>query len=232
MNTTQKNSTPSARPFDMRKARVALVALVALAAIYWQGWLILRLAMGAATAAMAAAAVGCGVLTYTKQEGQRTKYCLAAIGLVCIATIAWWLTPGGLRNTAAPNQSNAVEMREAVKRVLQNNFSQHKQELFNKLHPIGTAQRVVVHDVDIHWKPGASERDLREALSIDTRFTIYWSGPINKDGYTYVSATYEVEPGRSHEIVLATNGTLNEQLPEIGFNLGFLVGSMFQGGAQ
>lgn len=232
MDSTQKNSTPSALPFDTRTARVVSIALVALVAIYWQGWLILRLVMGAATAGMVAAAVACGVVAYTKQNGQRIRYCLAAIALVCIATVAWWLTPGGLRTAAAPNQLTAVEIREAVKQVLQNSLSQHKQEVFAKLHPIGTAQRVVVHDVDIHWKPGASERDLREALRIDTRFTIYWSGPINKDGYTYVSATYEVEPGRSKEIVLATNGTLNEQLPELGFNLGFLLGSLFEGGAR
>jgi hypothetical protein len=49
-------------------------------------------------------------------------------------------------------------------------------------------------------------------LGISTRFTIYWEGPVVKDGFTKVSATWDNESQRwSPGQIIATNGMTNQQ---------------------
>jgi hypothetical protein len=96
---------------------------------------------------------------------------------------------------------------------LQTRFADNKQQLFSAFHPVGTAKSVVVHDVAITgWKHSQVTGQIDDILGFSARFTIYWEGPIVKDGFTKVSATWDNEsqrwlPGQ----VLATNGMTNQQ---------------------
>jgi hypothetical protein len=100
-----------------------------------------------------------------------------------------------------------------IQTELQPALEKNKQELFNAFHPIGTAKRLVLHDVAIGgWKHGNVSGRPQDILQFTTRFTIYWEGPITKDGFTKVAATWDCEsqrwlPGK----ILATNGVTNSQ---------------------
>ena len=100
-----------------------------------------------------------------------------------------------------------------LQRELQTSFGHNKQQLFNAFHPVGTAKSIVIHDVAITgWKHSQVTGQIDDILGFSTRFTIYWEGPIVKDGFTKIAATWDNEsqrwlPGQ----VLATNGMTNEQ---------------------
>jgi hypothetical protein len=100
-----------------------------------------------------------------------------------------------------------------LREQLQSGFDKNKQQLFNAFHPVGTAKSVVVHDVSLNgWKHGQATARPDEILGFSIRFTIYWEGPLVKDGFTKVAASWDNEsqrwlPGQ----VLATNGMTNAQ---------------------
>lgn len=93
----------------------------------------------------------------------------------------------------------------SLKAKFQSGMNADKQMLFEWVHPIGTAKSITVHDVTINNGP-----DGREAM---VRFTIYWSSPLQKDGFTKIRGVYDFEAGRwIRGEILGTNGTTNEQM--------------------
>ena len=118
-------------------------------------------------------------------------------------------------SSAAAKSPREIEdaLATQLQQSLQNGFDNKKQELFNAFHPIGTAKSVVVHDVTTGgWKHGAVTGRADDVLGFSARFTIYWEGPVVKDGFTKVNATWDNEsqrwlPGQ----VVATNGITNDQ---------------------
>lgn len=86
-------------------------------------------------------------------------------------------------------------------------LSAHKQEWFDRFHPIGTAKSVTVHDVAITNGPNGTQAVIR--------FTLYWEGPITKDGFTKIRAVHDKESNRIVRAeILETNGTTNRQAVE------------------
>jgi len=138
-----------------------------------------------------------------------------AVGVVLVG----YLARAPVQDPAAP-ALGAREIEEACATRLQSDLQtaseKSKQELFNAFHPIGTAKSVVVHDVSIvGWKRGKVTGRNEDILQLTVRFTIYWEGPITKDGFTKVGATWDGEsqrwlPGQ----ILATNGMTNSQATE------------------
>jgi hypothetical protein len=112
---------------------------------------------------------------------------------------------------------SAREIEEAcatqLQRELQAIFESKKQELFSAFHPLGTAKSVVVHDLTINgWKHGKATGREDDVLGFSTRFTIYWEGPVVKDGFTKVSANWDGESKRWYPgQIIATNGMTNDQ---------------------
>lgn len=106
--------------------------------------------------------------------------------------------------------SSAPRAEDVIAAELQQVLNQSKQEVFNRLHPVGTATGAVVHDVAITWKRGEATNRLQDVQAFTVRYTIYWRGPVTQDGYTKVSETFDNETQRytSGEI-LATNGITN-----------------------
>jgi hypothetical protein len=95
-----------------------------------------------------------------------------------------------------------------------------KQQWFDQFHPVGTAKSVKLHRVETVKTP-----DGWQAVA---RFTLYWEGPITKDGFTKIKAIHDAESNRwVRAEILETNGITNRQTVEgIGqFVTGFIEGT-------
>lgn len=116
---------------------------------------------------------------------------------------------------------NDIPVEQRLLALMQASLEHNKQNIFNQLHPVGTAKRVVVHDVTVTaWKHGRKTDRLDDIRQCTTRYTIYWEGPINKDGYTEVSETFDAEVGRIVAAqILATNGVTNGDAGNAALNL-------------
>ncbi len=128
----------------------------------------------------------------------------------------------------------ATDIQEQVEMKImwqvQQSFSANKQELFKLIHPIGTAKSVVVHDVDIHWKKGKQTSNEKDVEDFTVRFTIYWEGPLVKDGFTKATQTFDEEVGRwTGGKILITNGVTNDDAFNLGgYIAGEIIGSMLK----
>src|SRR4051812_4443105 len=63
---------------------------------------------------------------------------------------------------------------------VQASLDSSKQQWFNEFHPLGTAKSIKLHHVET--MKGAN------GWQAVARFTIYWQGPIQKDGFTKIKA--------------------------------------------
>lgn len=108
-----------------------------------------------------------------------------------------------------------------LKNYLSQNFEENKQDLFNCIHPIGTAKSVTIHEVAIKRKNEYPGYDSDSLLGFSVRFTLYWEGPITKDGYTKINLIYDAETKRySSPQILDTNGVKNEEVNNAIINFG------------
>jgi len=126
-----------------------------------------------------------------------------AAKLIAILGILW------LTLTCCSHKPTQVEKAQTF-------LSGHKQQWFDRFHPIGTAKSVTVHDVAIQKSPNGTQAVIR--------FTLYWEGPITKDGFTKVRAVHDKESKRFVRAeILATNGTTNAQAAD---NIAEFVGGL------
>ena len=104
---------------------------------------------------------------------------------------------------------------DGIKTTLQRAMNESKQNLFKAFHPVGTATRVEVHEVQIYWKNNRPSKNFNDMLGYDVRFTLYWRGPLTSDGFTKVVMRFDNESKRwVQSQILATNGVTNEQAGE------------------
>ena len=142
------------------------------------------------------------------------------LGLLLICVLLLLVSHWIHRGVSAPIEDVLAEELQAA-------FTDNKQELFNHIHPVGTATSVKVHDVSVEWKNGVRTNMEKDLLRFTVRFTIYWQGPITKDGYTKATETYDEESERwIGGQVLSTNGVTNTEVTEgaVNFGVGFLQG--------
>jgi hypothetical protein len=127
-------------------------------------------------------------------------------------------------NSSSPAISTR-QLEEEFAAVFQAAANQKMQEIFNAIHPIGTAKRVVVHDVTItDWKRGQVTNRAEDIVQLTIRYTLYWQGPITTDGYTKIVHTFDVETERYTNCqILATNGATNGDVAE---TLGYIGGAL------
>ena len=143
-----------------------------------------------------------------------------AVGLLIVVLAIW----GVSRITASP-------LEVVLAKKLETAFNANKQVMFNRIHPVGTATGVKVHEVSVEWKNGKPTNREKDVTQFTVRFTIYWHGPIIKDGYTKATQTYDEESncwvgGQ----ILSTNGVTNTEVRDgaIDFGIGFLRGYLEQ----
>ena len=119
---------------------------------------------------------------------------------------------------------------DKLKDELQESFTQNKQSIFKEFHPVGTATKVVVHEVKIEWKSGRPSNNLDNAAGFGVVFTVYWRGPITTDGFTKAFGIFDNDSKRYVKWeIISTNGTTNEQAADVaGEVLGSLINNYFQ----
>jgi hypothetical protein len=135
-------------------------------------------------------------------------------------------------NSTSKRESTSSEtIEDVLAEKIQTVFSSKKQDIFNVMHPVGTATRVKVHDVSVVWKNENRTNLEKDILQFTVRFTVYWQGPITTDGYTKATQTYDEESDRwIGGQVLSTNGITNTEVRSgaIDFGIGFLQGYLEQ----
>jgi hypothetical protein len=97
----------------------------------------------------------------------------------------------------------------SIEEIVQAFFSDHKQDLFNSIHPIGNAVGVKVLDVTVtQWKGGHPNSEIEDVREMEVRYVLYWSSPLHSDGFTKAKIKYDGDVDRflTPEI-LETNGT-------------------------
>lgn len=111
-------------------------------------------------------------------------------------------------SSCSPNQGSST-------RQLEISLNQNKQSFFDSLHPIGTAKSIKLNSVTA------------EAPYVTIRMTVFWEGPITKDGYTKVIFRYDSEVERITGLEIEdTNGLTNE---DIGYAAGSVLGAILRG---
>ena len=104
------------------------------------------------------------------------------------------------------SKSPEDQMKEGMNGILNKN----KQAVFDKIHPTGTATKVEVHAVEIVWKNNKPSKNLNDILRFGVRYTLYWKGPVTKDGFTKVYDIFDAESNRVvGRKILETNGVTN-----------------------
>ncbi len=122
---------------------------------------------------------------------------------------------------------------EAYKQKLQVEFNSTydgtfmPQAVFEWVHPLGTASRIVVHDVSLSWKNGQASNSVNDLLSWTARLTVYWSAILVTDGYTKLQITYDNEAERITALsILSTNGQTHDEVNQAAWGIGYLIGRM------
>ena len=94
--------------------------------------------------------------------------------------------------------------------------------IFNAIHPVGKATRIKFIEIVFKWKNDRETNEEKDILGISMRYTLFWDGPIHKDGYTKIAANFDPETERWSGKILETDGVTNENL---AYGLGFVLGA-------
>ncbi len=123
----------------------------------------------------------------------------------------------------------AKSIHEELVTAMTSILDQQKQEIFDGIHPMGTAKNVKLHELTIKWKNDKESSRAEDILAITVRYTLYWTSPLHDDGYTKISSTLDLESERWSSQLLATNGSTNE---DAGTLIGNVIGTFMQYEAQ
>lgn len=194
-----------------------LVGLVVL--IAWLGWTtFITIVLWIVIVGSVLVGAGFGLVALDNPT-KESKAHFVGVGAICaiVVVVAWDMIPSSKTSnpaTKAPS-ATAPRLEEVIAASLQQAINQNVQQVFNGIHPVGTAKNAIVHDVSIVWKHGQRTNRVEDVQAYTARYTLYWEGPITKDGYTKVDATFDVESQRWTAIrILATNGVTNRDAGE------------------
>ena len=135
---------------------------------------------------------------------------------------------------ALPTQAGVFDwmrgktLEERLVEKLNTDLNVNRQAVFSEFHPVGTATRVEIHEVQIAWRNNQRSNDLKNAMGYVVRYTIYWKGPVTNDGFTKVVSAFDLESKRFvRSEILATNGVTNRQAGNAALDFldGFLNGA-------
>lgn len=117
-----------------------------------------------------------------------------------------WAFGVGAAGTAAYVILKPKDVEAALSKEIQARLDKDKEKLFHSVHPVGTGKSVKVHEVKTYWKT-EEPKSIEDLEGYVVRYTIYWEGPIRKDGYTKLVSVFDAEVDRfTASEVQATNG--------------------------
>jgi hypothetical protein len=89
------------------------------------------------------------------------------------------------------------------------------QKEFNRFHPLGTAKGIQIDDVTFQWKAGVPTLKKEDIEQVTTTFTLYWTSPLTKDGWTVIREVFDMKSKKLVSVkLLKTNGVTNGDLLE------------------
>lgn len=96
------------------------------------------------------------------------------------------------------------------------------QQIFNEIHPVGEVTGTKLHELEVKWKGGVRTNREADIAAIAVRYSVFWEGPINKEGYTKLLSVYDAELERiTATDLLASNGITNSDVMEgVGIAIG------------
>lgn len=115
--------------------------------------------------------------------------------------------------SAPPHPLTTEKLEAELTAMLTEIIAGEKQDIFNALHPTGNATGVKVHEAKVtKWRKDVVTNRPDDIAEFVVRYTIYWEGPVTRDGYTKVAQTYDAEVGRYTRCeILSTNGITNDE---------------------
>jgi hypothetical protein len=118
-------------------------------------------------------------------------------------------------------KSPEEKLQEGVSKWLKAN----KQQIVEKYHLLATAKDVELQAIMLADKNLQETDKLENAVGYGIVFTIFWEGPVTKDGYLKLIAYYDFSVRTFTEVqVVQTNGVLNQDAAE---GIGEILGAMF-----
>lgn len=134
---------------------------------------------------------------------------------------------GDLTGEASPTEvQEAPPPDPPIERLLERRWrvflSNAGQQIFNEIHPVGQVTGTKLHELEVKWKGGVRTNRDADIVAIAVRYSVFWQGPINKDGYTKLLSVYDAELERiTATDLLATNGITNGDVMEgVGIAIG------------
>jgi len=125
------------------------------------------------------------------------------------STLSKWAF-GGLLVWAGWTAFKPVDVEAKLAAKIQADLDTNKNAFFHKIHPVGTATSVKVHNVKSFWRVD-NPKNLNDLQGFVVSYTIYWRGPIITDGYTKLASMYDGDIGRyTKSKVIETNGITND----------------------
>lgn len=110
------------------------------------------------------------------------------------------------------------KLQAEITAALQEELSQNKQKLYEKVHlagafGLGTAKNDVIQDLSLQWKDGRATDNPSDLGSFTVNHVLYWSTPVTSDGHTKFRDNYDCSSGSPRLIdskVIDTNGDTTE----------------------
>ena len=144
------------------------------------------------------------------------------IGAVCLIALFLLvaLIRSGSSGSATPPPSR---LQVAITSAVQEDLSQNKQELFNKIHFLGDAKRDVIDAVSMQWKDGRATDNNADLAGFTVAHTLYWQTLLTSEGYTKFNETYDCSTGApqlTQRTIVATNGLTKEGATKAAIDYG------------
>ncbi len=153
----------------------------------------------------------------THERAQIQTNLVIVVGVVGVLCLFLVLLCGGIFVSMPGAQPTTAEQARAQRiATLTAIMNQNRQQIFESLHPVGTAQSVEVHEAELVTSPAG------EPLLL-VRYTLHWQGPLTRKGRTKVLHVVDLESNRPRRPeILETNGVTNAQVTDM--SLEFLEG--------
>ena len=118
-------------------------------------------------------------------------------------------------------KSAEEKLQESVSTYLKAN----KQQIVEKYHLLATAKDVELQKFMLVDRNAQPTDKLENAIGYAILFTVFWEGPVTKDGYLKLNAFFDFSARTFTDVrVVQTNGVLNEDAAK---GIGEILGAMF-----
>ena len=98
----------------------------------------------------------------------------------------------------------------------------YKQPIIDRHYFFVKSNNIKLHDIKINWRTPSPTNNPRDLKTLSINFTIYWEGPLEKDGFTRFDSLWDCEIERFTDFkILTSSGNVTRKEIETGvLNIG------------